>query len=142
MYLIGVNISIISIPVGTPVNESTNTFDYPILTNVSLLCMATTPDGLPIAGASYSWTATNCYNHTGDVQIPCFYSGGRTGNIIIDNSVLAPDAGIVTCTATIAGKDFISDTLTLRIAGKDIWYKATLFFQQFVCRLHFCCQLE
>ena len=127
MYLIGVDISITSIPVGAPVNESTNTFDYPILTNVSLLCMATTPDGLPIAGISYSWTATNCYSRTGGVQIPCFYNGS-TGSTITDNSVLAPDAGTVTCTATIAGKDFISDPLTLRIAGKDIWYKTILIF--------------
>ena len=119
--LTGVNVTIVTDPEGTPVNGSDNTFDYPILTSVSLLCMATTPDGSPVtARSSYSWTATNCYNHTGGVQIPCFYSGGLTGYNIIDNSLLAPDAGTVTCTVTIGTASFTSDPLTLRISGKEL----------------------
>ena len=120
------NISIISNPAGTPVNGSNNTFDYPILTSVNLLCNVTTADGSPVTATSYSWTATNCYNRTGGVQSPCFYSGSQMGTNIAGNNLLAPDAGTVTCSATIAGVDVTSDPLTLRIAGKDIfgteWY--------------------
>ena len=126
LYLIGVNISIISSPAGTSVNGSNNIFDYPILTSVNLLCNVTIPDGSPVTVTSYRWTATNCYNRTGGIQSPCFYSRSHTGNNITDNSLLAPDAGTVTCSATIAGVDVTSDPLTLRIAGKDIfgteWY--------------------
>ena len=122
LYLTGVNVNvtIVTDPEGTPVNGSNNTFDYPILTSVSLLCMATTPDGSPVTVTSYSWTATNCYNHTGGVQSPCFYSGGRTGYNITGNSLLAQDAGTVTCTATIGSASFASDSLTLRISGKEL----------------------
>ena len=120
LYLTGVsiNVTIVTNPEGTPVNGSNNTFDYPILTSVSLMCVATTPDGSPITATSYSWTATNCYNHTDGVRSPCFYSGGRTGNIITGDSLLALDAGTVTCNATVAGFSYPSDPLTLRIAGK------------------------
>ena len=137
-FSIGVNISIISSPVGTPVNGSNNTFDYPILTNVSLMCIVTTPDGSPITATSYSWTATNCYNHTGGVQSPCFYSGGLITGNITGYSLLAPDAGTVTCTATITGVDFTSDPLTLRIAGED----DAIFsiFSDFYVHYNFCFQ--
>ena len=121
LHLIGVNISVISSPAGTPVNGSSNTFDYPILTSVNLLCNVTTADGSPVTVTSYSWTATNCYDRTGGVQSPCFYGGGQMGTNITGNNLLAPDAGTVTCSATIAGVDVTSDPLTLRIAGKDIY---------------------
>ena len=115
-----IDVTIVTNPEGTPVTGSNNTFDYPILTSVSLLCMATMPDGSAVTTASYSWTATNCYNHTGGVQSPCFYSGGHTGNNITDNSLLAPDAGTVTCTVTVDGVNFTSDPLTLRISGEQL----------------------
>ena len=122
LYLTGmnVNITIVTDPEGTPVNGSNDIFDYPILTSVSLLCMATMPDGSPLTMASYSWTATNCYNHTGGVRTPCFYSGGRTGYNITDSNLLAPDAGTVTCTVTVGSVSFTSDPLTLRISGKQL----------------------
>ena len=117
-----INVTIVTDPEGTPVTGSNNTFDYPILTSVSLLCMATTEDGSPVtAVTSYSWIATNCYDRTGGVQSPCFYSGGRTGYNITDNSLLATDAGTVTCTATIGSASFTSDPLTLRLSGKQLW---------------------
>ena len=80
-FLIDLNVSvtIVSDPEGTLVNGSNNTFDYPILTSVSLLCMATTSDGSPVTVTSYSWTATNCYDHTGGINDPCFYGDGHTG---------------------------------------------------------------
>ena len=115
------HISIISNPVGTPVNGSNNVIDYPILTSVSLLCNVTTADGSPVTVTSYSWTASHCYDHTGGVQSPCFYSGGHTGYNITGNSLLAPDAGTVSCTVTIGSTNFTSDPLTLRISGKQLW---------------------
>ena len=119
----GINVTIVTNPEGTPVNGSSNTFDYPILTSVSLICIVTTPDGSPVTATSYSWTATNCYNRTGGVQSSCFYSGGRTGYNITGDSLLASDAGNVTCTATIAaGVDFTSDPLTLCISGKHLMH--------------------
>ena len=121
----GMNIyvTVTTVPEGIPVNGSNNTFDYPILTTVSLLCMATTADGSPLtvtsysSVTSYSWTATNCYNHTGGVQDSCFYSGGSTNNVTGFN-LLAQDAGTVTCSATVDGISFTSDPLTLRISGE------------------------
>ena len=118
----GITVTIVTEPEGTPVNGSNNTFDYPILTSVSLMCIVTIPGVSSITATSYSWTATDCYNHTDGVDSPCFYSGGRTGNIITEDSLLAPDAGTVTCTATIAGVDFTSDPLTLRISSKHLMY--------------------
>ena len=115
-----VNVTIVADPEGKAVNGSNNTFDYPILTSVNLLCMATMPDGSPVTVTSYSWTATNCYDRTGGVQSPCFYSGVPTGNSITENSLLAPDSGTLTCTVTVAGIDFTSDPLTLRISGKQL----------------------
>ena len=115
-----VNVTIVADPEGKAVNGSNNTFDYPILTSVNLLCMATMPDGSPVTVTSYSWTATHCYDRTGGVNDPCFYSGVPTGNSITENSLLAPDSGTLTCTVTVAGIDFTSDPLTLRISGKQL----------------------
>ena len=115
-----VNVTIVADPEGKAVNGSNNTFDYPILTSVNLLCMATMPDGSPVTVTSYSWTATDCYNHTGGILMPCFYSGGRTGDNITDNSVLAQDAGTVTCTVTVGSASFTSDPLTLHISGEQL----------------------
>ena len=36
-----INIAVVSDPPGTPVNGLSNTFDYPVLTSVRLLCNAT-----------------------------------------------------------------------------------------------------
>ena len=69
---------------------------------------------------SYRWTATNCYDHTGGVQDPCFYSGGLTGQNISGSDLLAQDAGNVSCTATIVGSNYTSDPLTLQISGKNL----------------------
>ena len=84
------------------------------------MCMVTASEGSPITVTSYSWTATNCYTRTGDIQDPCFYSlPSATGqNVTSSNGLLATDAGTVTCTATIDGIDYSSDPLTLRISGE------------------------
>ena len=83
--------------------------------------MATTSDGSPVTVTSYSWTATNCYTRSGSVENPCFYSvGDLTGQNVTSHGLLAPDAGIATCIATINGVDYTSDPLTLCISGEQL----------------------
>ena len=118
------NVAIVTEPAGIPVTGTTDTFDYPILTRVNLTCNVTTLDGSPVTATSYRWTGTDCYTGcyagSNDVNDPCFYDG-QTGQTITDsNGVLAPDAGTVTCTATVAGVDYTSEPLTLRISGEQL----------------------
>ena len=89
-----------------------NTFDYPILTHVTLMCIATTTADTV---TSYHWNVINCYSDTGDY--PCFYSQNQTSQNIT-NDLRAQDAGTVSCTATINGTNYTSGPLTLRIAGE------------------------
>ena len=125
LYLIGVNVdcqnvTIVTIPAGTPVDGQPGVFDYPILTSVTLMCMATAVDGSPVTVTSYRWTASECYTRTGGVEDPCFYGNNPTGQNITGHNLLAPDAGNVTCTATIDGVEYASDPLTLRISGEQL----------------------
>ena len=117
----GQNVTIVTNPAGVPVDGQNNTFDYPILTKVILMCM-TTADGSPANVTSYRWDAINCYNDSHDVNNSCFYGRGQTNQIITGNNLRAEDAGTVSCTATIDGTDYTSDPLTLRISGElDIY---------------------
>ena len=95
-----------------------NTFDYPILTNVTLMCVVTPANASSHSVTSYHWTAVNCYNHSEGVNDSCFYSGNKTGQNITGCDLLAQDAGTVNCTATIDGVNYDSDPLTLRISGE------------------------
>ena len=113
-------VTIVSSPAGTPFSGSTNTFDYPILSSVTLTCMI---DPLPVAttNISYSWNTTQCYTNSnvnnGDPQ--CFPHGQTTQNVT-DNDVTAEDAGTITCTVTISGSDYTSEPFTLRISGEQL----------------------
>ena len=83
--------------------------------------MATASDGSPATVTYYEWIAIECYNRSGGVQNRCFYSvGDLTRQNITSNGILAPDAGTITCTATIDGVDYTSDPLTLRISGEQL----------------------
>ena len=130
----GQTVTIVTDPVGVPVDDQNNTFDYPILTNVTLMCNATTADGSPATVTSYSWNAINCYNTRDGVDEPCFYSElgetsqGETSQYIATGlgvGLQAQDAGTVNCAATINGTDYTSDPLTLRISGELHTYKHT-----------------
>ena len=101
-----------STPAGTPVSGSNNTFDYPILSNVTLTCMV---DPSPPAGATYRWS-TSCFtNNRHDTQT-CF-PAGQTTQSVNTNSLLAEDAGSIACTVTISGTNYASDLFTLRVSG-------------------------
>ena len=86
------------------------------------MCMVTVVDGSSsVTVTSYSWTASDCYTRSGGVGSPCFYSlPSATGQNVTGNDLLAPNAGTVTCTATIDGMDYTSDPLTLRISGEQL----------------------
>ena len=84
------------------------------------MCMATAVDGSPVTVTSYRWTAVTCYTRNGGVQDPCFYNYNPTGQNVTGNNLLATSAGTVTCTATIDGTDYTSNSLTLRISGEQL----------------------
>ena len=123
----GQTVTIVTDPVGVPVDDQNNTFDYPILTNVTLMCNAITADGSPATVTSYHWNAINCYNTNDGVEEPCFYNqtGNNNDQRALDANLRAQDAGTVNCTATINGTDYTSDPLTLRISGELHTYKHT-----------------
>ena len=59
MFPLVPTISIVSSPAGTLVSGST--FDYPILSSVTLTCMA---NPSPVINVSFSWNTTRCYTNT------------------------------------------------------------------------------
>ena len=117
-------VTIVSSPAGTPVSGSTNTFDYPILSSVTLTCMVDPlpPPSLSI-DVSYQWNTSGCYIN------PAFNSGnprcfpyGNTSQSVTGNDLNAEDAGTITCTVTISGSDYTSEPFTLRISGEQLVY--------------------
>ena len=116
-------VTIVSSPAGTPVSGSTNKFDYPILSSVTLTCDVTSNDGSSFTVDSYRWNTTGCYTHpnfnSGNPR--CFPHGQNTQNVSGDN-LLAEDAGTITCTVTISGSDYTSEPFTLRISGEQLVY--------------------
>ena len=129
-------VTVVTDPVGTPVDGQPGTFDYPILTRLTLMCRVTASDGSPVAVTSYEWTATNCYTRPGGVQNPCFYNVGyRTGqNVTSINGILATDAGTATCTATINGMEYTSSSLILRVSGEHLHSNVIFIVRQAICR--------
>ena len=102
----GQTVTIVTDPAGVPVDGQNNTFEYPILTSVTLMCIATAADESPANVTSYRWSSM-------DITI----NNPNSHAITFDN-LLAQHAGTVNCTATIDGTDYTSDPLTLRISGE------------------------
>ena len=116
-------VRIVSSPVGTPVSGSTNTFDYPILSNITLTCNVAADDGLPVTVTSYRWNTAGCYTHPNHNNgNPTCFPDGQTTQSVTDNDVTAEDAGTITCTVTISGSDYTSGPFTLRISGEQLVY--------------------
>ena len=115
-----ISITIVSSPLGTPVSGSTSTFDYPILSSVTLTCMV---NPTPSSSVTYQWDTTGCYSNskfTGS-NPECFPHGQTTQNVT-GNNLNAEDAGTITCTVTISGGDYTSGPFTLRISGEQLVY--------------------
>ena len=112
------NVTIVGSSAGTPVSGSTNTFDYPILSSVTLTCMV---DPMPLISVTYLWNSTRCYTNAdyrgGNPQ--CFPDGQTTQNVT-DSDVNAEDAGTITCTVTINGRSYASQPFTLRVSGEQL----------------------
>ena len=112
-------VTIVSNPAGTLVSGSTNTFDYPILSSVTLTCNVAADDGLPVTVDSYRWNTAGCYTHPNHNNgNPTCFPDGQTTQSVTDNDVNAVDAGTITCIVTISGSDYTSEPFTLRISGE------------------------
>ena len=109
---------VVSSPAGIPVSGSTNTFDYPILSSVTLTCMV---EPMPSSSVTYQWNTTRCYINSQftDGNPECF-PHGQTTQSVTDNDLNAEDAGTITCTVTISGSDYNSKPFTLRISGEKL----------------------
>ena len=113
-------VTVVSSPAGTPVSGSTNTFDYPILSSVTLTCMV---NPTPSSSFTYQWNTAGCYTNsqfTGS-NPDCFPHGQTTQNVT-GNDLNAEDAGTITCTARISGTNYESESFTLRISGEQLVY--------------------
>ena len=123
MIFSGVMVTVNSSPAGTPVSGSATTFDYPILSSVTLICNVAADDGLPVTVDSYRWNTAGCYTHPNrnNGNSTCF-PDGQTTQSVTDNDVTAEDAGTITCTVTISGIDYTSGPFTLRISGEELVY--------------------
>ena len=112
-------VTIVSSPVGTPVSGSTNTFDYPILSSVTLTCVVDPSSSTTI---TYQWNTSGCYtniNYNGD-ESGCF-PHSQTTQSVTGYNLTAEDAGTITCTVTVGGVEYTSEPLTLRISGIDLY---------------------
>ena len=121
-------VTIVSTPAGTPVSGSTNTFDYPILSSVTLTCMV---DPSPPGNVTHQWDIRGCYaNIHGERR--CFPDGQVTQSVT-SNNLLAKDAGTITCIAIIDGVYYTSGPFTLRISGIHILLICNVAIWMWVC---------
>ena len=78
----------------------------------------------PSSSAAYQWDTTGCYANTAKFTRngpECFPHSQTTQNVT-GNDLNAEDAGTITCTVTISGKDYTSEPFTLRISGEQLVY--------------------
>ena len=116
-------VTIISSPAGTPVSGSTNTFNYPILSTVTLTCDVISNDGSSFTVTSYQWNTKGCYTNSKFTSSkPQCFPHGRKAQIVTGNNLNAEDAGTITCTANINGIKYTSDPFTLHISGEQLLY--------------------
>ena len=113
-------VTIVSSPTGTPVSGSTNTFDYPILSSVTLTCNVTSDDGSSFTVTSYLWNTEGCYTHPNFHKFKCFPYDQRQTQVVTDDDITAEDAGTITCNVTINDNNYTSEPFTLRISGEHL----------------------
>ena len=119
-------VTIVSNPAGIPVSGSTNTFDYPILSSVTLTCVVE-PSSLTVT--FYQWNTAGCYtNCRFTPSNPECFPHGQTTQSVTGYDLNAEDAGTITCTVTISGSEYTSEPFTLRISGKSIVNNACYYY--------------
>ena len=100
-----------------------NTFDYPILSNVSLTCNVMVDSGSLPNGITYQWNNTGCYtNRQFTGSNPVCFPHGETSQNVTENNLNAEDAGAIICSALINNVRYTSDPFTLRISGEQLVY--------------------
>ena len=117
-----VTVTITGNPAGTPVSGFVNTYDYPILSSVTLTCNVASNGG-SFTVTSYQWNTAGCYTNskfTGSTP-QCFPHGQAT-QIVTGYNLNAEDAGTITCTVTIGGSGYASEPITLRVSGEQLVY--------------------
>ena len=84
--------------------------------------MVTLSNGEAFTGTTaYQWNTTGCYTNTArNSGNPSCFPTGQTTQTVSENSLMANDAGTITCTVTLDGVGYTSDPLTLRISGDII----------------------
>ena len=113
-------VTIVSRPAGIPVNGSTNTFDYPILSSVTLTCMVVPLPPLSMSfDVSYQWNTSRCYiNPNFNGGNPRCFPHENTSQNVTGNDLIAEDAGTITCTVIINSVPYTSEPFTLRISSE------------------------
>jgi len=113
-------ITITSNPAGTPIDGQTNTFNYPVLSSVTMTCeVALSTGGILTGFAIYRWDTRRCYTNTEyNSGNPGCFPHSQATQTVTDNDLTAEDAGTISCTATIGGMDYTSDPLVLCISGE------------------------
>ena len=132
-------VTIVSSPAGTPVSGSTNTFDYPILSNVTLTCNVASND-MSFTVNTYQWNTEGCYRH------PSFNNGnprcfplGRNTQSVTGNDLLPKDAGTITCSVIIDSVNYTSESFTLRISGEQLVHcviTCIVYCKQYMLRIY------
>ena len=130
MFLVAVGVDsnvivfIHSSPAGTLVTDQPHTFDYPILSSVTLTCLVIYSNGTPVATSlvsNYRWNTTKCYrNNAHHGGTPRCFPHSQTIQTITADYLTAVDAGTISCSATVGSvirTTYTSSPLTLRISG-------------------------
>jgi len=73
-------------------------------------------DPSPPAGTTYQWKTTGCFTND-RITTPRCFPHDQTTSSVTGNNLLAEDAGIIICTATIDNAGYNSGLFTLRISG-------------------------
>ena len=66
----------------------------------------------PSSSVTYQWNTAGCYaNSRFTHSNPEYFPHGQTTQIVIGSFLNAEDAGTITCTVTISGRDYTSDPI-------------------------------
>ena len=79
------------------------------------MCQLTPPPEITV---DYSWNTTRCYTHSGyNGGTPSCFPNNVNMQTVTSGVLTAVDAGTLTCTVTIDGRNYASRPFTLRVSG-------------------------